>query len=193
MREAGPSPIFARLFAATVCSVPGKQPDSGGCTLILIYREQTGTSGIAAIVVKFGHRFYNSLSGRWLNRDPITEQGGRNIYGFVGNEPISAIDPNGLVAWITKIGAKLCKRIPSCKRALLNALKKLKKKCGNVRCRLGWHTGHQGKKSGCHFQLNCWIDGKKQSGIKAWRKSIPDGWCPSRDTSWEIDIYDLLI
>jgi len=34
--------------------------------------------------------------GRFLNRDPIEEQGGLNIYGFVGNDPISRVDPYGL-------------------------------------------------------------------------------------------------
>jgi len=30
-----------------------------------------------------GHRSYNPDSGRWLNRDPIEEDGGPNIFGFV--------------------------------------------------------------------------------------------------------------
>jgi hypothetical protein len=41
--------------------------------------------------------FYNSETGRWLNRDPIQEGGGRNLCGFVGNEPISRGDRMGLV------------------------------------------------------------------------------------------------
>jgi uncharacterized protein RhaS with RHS repeats len=31
-----------------------------------------------------------------LNRDPIEEKGGFNLYGFVGNSPINSIDPIGL-------------------------------------------------------------------------------------------------
>ncbi|MCI0565142.1 MAG: RHS repeat-associated core domain-containing protein, partial [Nitrososphaera sp.] len=34
--------------------------------------------------------------GRWLNRDPIEEAGGINLYGFVENDPINWIDPHGL-------------------------------------------------------------------------------------------------
>jgi RHS repeat-associated protein len=31
----------------------------------------------------YGFRFYNSTTGRWLSRDPIEEEGGINLYGFV--------------------------------------------------------------------------------------------------------------
>jgi hypothetical protein len=34
----------------------------------------------------------------WLNRDPIGEAGGLNLYGYVGNNPISWYDELGLVA-----------------------------------------------------------------------------------------------
>ena len=34
--------------------------------------------------------------GRWLNRDPIGEQGGVNLYGMVGNDPVNWFDPFGL-------------------------------------------------------------------------------------------------
>jgi len=30
-----------------------------------------------------GYRFYNPELGRWINRDPIEEEGGLNLYGFV--------------------------------------------------------------------------------------------------------------
>ena len=45
---------------------------------------------------------YKTVSGRsgWPSRDPIEEQGGMNLYGFVGNDSISRIDPLGLAnAW----------------------------------------------------------------------------------------------
>jgi RHS repeat-associated protein len=41
-------------------------------------------------------RAYNSNLGRFINRDPIREKGGLNLYGYVGNNPISRKDPSGL-------------------------------------------------------------------------------------------------
>jgi RHS repeat-associated protein len=43
-------------------------------------------------------RFYAPESGRFLSRDPIGEQGGMNLYGYVLNDPINRFDPLGL-AW----------------------------------------------------------------------------------------------
>jgi hypothetical protein len=36
--------------------------------------------------------FYSPTTGRWLNRDPIEEQGGNNLYAFVNGDPIALID-----------------------------------------------------------------------------------------------------
>jgi len=44
----------------------------------------------------YGYRFYDSCKGRWINRDPIEEEGGINLYGFVGNDGINYTDINGL-------------------------------------------------------------------------------------------------
>lgn len=40
--------------------------------------------------------FYHPEQGRWINRDPIEEQGGANLYGFVLNDPLNKVDPLGL-------------------------------------------------------------------------------------------------
>jgi len=40
----------------------------------------------------YGYRYYNASTGRWLNRDPIEELGGVNLYGFVANNPVNQID-----------------------------------------------------------------------------------------------------
>jgi len=43
----------------------------------------------------YGYRFYSPALMRWLNRDPIGEEGGLNLYGFCGNNAIVEIDHNG--------------------------------------------------------------------------------------------------
>ncbi|MCG8526731.1 MAG: RHS repeat-associated core domain-containing protein, partial [Opitutales bacterium] len=44
----------------------------------------------------YGYRYYDPETGRWPNRDPLQEDGGVNLYGFVVNNPISLIDILGL-------------------------------------------------------------------------------------------------
>jgi uncharacterized protein RhaS with RHS repeats len=44
----------------------------------------------------YGYRFYDPGAGRWLNRDPIGEEGGVNLYGMVGNDAVGRVDVLGL-------------------------------------------------------------------------------------------------
>jgi len=46
--------------------------------------------------VYFGYRFNLPFLGRWMTRDPLGEAGGVNLYGFVGNGPMNAVDAWGL-------------------------------------------------------------------------------------------------
>lgn len=41
-------------------------------------------------------RIYTSNLGRWTSRDPIEENGGLNLYGYVDNNPLNGADPLGL-------------------------------------------------------------------------------------------------
>ena len=44
----------------------------------------------------YGFRYYTPELGRFLNRDPLGESGGANLYGFVGNNPVNNWDLLGL-------------------------------------------------------------------------------------------------
>jgi len=68
---------------------------------------QDGESGF----LYYGYRYYNPSTGRWLNRDPISERGGLNIHGFVGNAPNchfdllgrNILDPITKTTWAEKM------------------------------------------------------------------------------------------
>jgi RHS repeat-associated protein len=59
----------------------------------------------------YGYRFYNADTGRWLNKDPMEEQGGANLYGFVENDPISKFDPTGEESVIASLAAHAPRRV----------------------------------------------------------------------------------
>jgi uncharacterized protein RhaS with RHS repeats len=46
-------------------------------------------------LVYYGYRYYDPVTGRWPSRDPIEEEGGLNLYGFVGNDSINGWDNLG--------------------------------------------------------------------------------------------------
>jgi RHS repeat-associated protein len=50
-----------------------------------------------ACVWFYGYRYYDPVTGRWLSRDPIEEEGGVNLYGFVGNDGVNHWDLIGLI------------------------------------------------------------------------------------------------
>ena len=50
-----------------------------------------------AQAVLFWARPYDPNLGRWIQRDPISERGGLNLYGYVGNNPVKRVDPLGLL------------------------------------------------------------------------------------------------
>jgi RHS repeat-associated protein len=50
----------------------------------------------------YGYRYYSPSMGRFLNRDPIEEEGGLNLYGFVGNDPLNRWDYLGLTTITVK-------------------------------------------------------------------------------------------
>jgi RHS repeat-associated protein len=53
-----------------------------------------------------GHRYYDAVSGRFLNRDPIGTAGGVNVYTYVVNNPTNLMDPIGAFSFFNSPFAK---------------------------------------------------------------------------------------
>ena len=51
-------------------------------------------------LIYYNYRHLNPLDGRWISRDPIAEQGGWNLFAFVGNKIFNQADILGLICTI---------------------------------------------------------------------------------------------
>ncbi|UDQ98377.1 RHS repeat-associated core domain-containing protein [Lentisphaerota bacterium WC36G] len=49
-------------------------------------------------LIYYNYRYYNPSTGKWINRDPIQEKGGINLYGFALNSAINYWDNLGLTS-----------------------------------------------------------------------------------------------
>jgi RHS repeat-associated protein len=56
----------------------------------------TLTPATQALAVGYWGRMYDPNLQRWIQRDPIGEAGGINLYEYVGNSPTRFVDPLGL-------------------------------------------------------------------------------------------------
>lgn len=52
-----------------------------------------------AAFYNFGRRYYDPALQRFLNRDPINERGGLNLYAYCQNNPVCLLDLMGLCPW----------------------------------------------------------------------------------------------
>jgi RHS repeat-associated protein len=66
----------------------------------------------------FLYRWYAPSLQRWLNRDPINETGGINLYEFVYNEPVYSYDPKGLFPPSNPTCQNLKKKIENIEKAI---------------------------------------------------------------------------
>src|SRR5205085_6525284 len=61
-----------------------------------LYRFSSKEAHIGSELYYYGRRFYEPCLQRWLNRDPLQEVEGINIYTFVRNAPVIRSDAFGL-------------------------------------------------------------------------------------------------
>jgi RHS repeat-associated protein len=66
------------------------------------YRFSTKYADDETGLVYYGYRYYEPGFGRWINRDPIGEVGGSNLYEFAVNRPVDAIDSHGKDATVAQ-------------------------------------------------------------------------------------------
>jgi hypothetical protein len=55
-------------------------------------RKSPELPGLDAVLIYYGYRYYDPVTGRWPSRDPIAERGGLNLYGFVNNDGVNKLD-----------------------------------------------------------------------------------------------------
>jgi RHS repeat-associated protein len=63
------------------------------------YRFSTKPQDLTTGLLYYGYRWLDPATGRWPSRDPIEENGGYNLYGFVGNDGVNGIDELGLALY----------------------------------------------------------------------------------------------
>lgn len=60
-----------------------------------VYRFSSKEQHAASGLYYYGFRFYSPNLQRWVNRDPIQEEGGINLFKFIKNSPSSFVDADG--------------------------------------------------------------------------------------------------
>jgi len=63
-------------------------------------------------LVRFGYRDYDPATGRWTAKDPIDFAGGDTVlYGYVQNDPVNLVDPDGLNPVALNLVKKALKKV----------------------------------------------------------------------------------
>jgi len=90
-----------RLVTTTLTTAASYKYDPYGRTISSsdsignVYRFSSKEVNLNSGIYYYGYRFYEPTLQRWLNRDPLAEEGGLNLYEFVENEPTIFFDPDG--------------------------------------------------------------------------------------------------
>ncbi len=73
--------------------------ESGSLADANVYRFSSKEFAVNAGLYYYGFRFYDPNLQRWVNRDPIEEWGGINLYAYVANNPYEFVDLYGF-SWM---------------------------------------------------------------------------------------------
>ncbi len=73
---------------------------SGGLSAANVYRFSSKEIHVSSGMYYYLYRFYDPSLQRWINRDPLGEKGGINLFGFTANAPVAFFDPEGLQDWV---------------------------------------------------------------------------------------------
>jgi integrase/recombinase XerD len=92
---------------------PPKPPTGGNSRNTFSFNalKRDGAAPKSMGVTYYSYRWYDPVTGRWPSRDPIEEEGGLNLYGFVGNDGVNWTDVLGLSSFSAeaeKEAKKIC-------------------------------------------------------------------------------------
>ncbi len=93
----------------------------------------------------YGYRYYDPVTGRWPSRDPIEEEGGVNLYGFVRNRAVNNVDKYGLQTLDFKEYAEKCCCTP---RTIEKGEKQLRERYKNMMALYAAHGRNPGGEGG---------------------------------------------
>jgi RHS repeat-associated protein len=60
-------------------------------------------------LVRFGARDYEAASGRWASKDPVRFDDGPNVFEYVTDDPVNAVDLDGLSSIQAKLAAAIAR------------------------------------------------------------------------------------
>jgi RHS repeat-associated protein len=77
---------------------------SGPIAALNHYQFSSKETDLNSDLIYYLYRFYDPNLQVWVTRDPQGEEGGINLYSYVGNFPSDSVDTDGRGAWGTAIG-----------------------------------------------------------------------------------------
>ncbi|MCU8505063.1 RHS repeat protein [Vibrio vulnificus] len=143
----------------------------------------TKRSDFTSGLVYFGYRFYMPNLGRWLNRDPLQEQGGINLYAYVNGDPLGYVDPDGRFAVVMfhpavaiPVSYAVCRALGGCE-------------IPNLPDWPSWQNSENWKNSD-HDDDGCWGSaggnrGKKGKEFRGGKKKQRDNWYGNKDRDFQ--------